>query len=327
MLEQKPEDGFARYGLAMEYVRSGELETAVEEFARLLCYNPGYAAGYFHGGQTFEKLGRIEEARRHAIEGLELASRNGDLVLETMHHHILGFVALSLGSYREAHEHLAAAAASAAASGTMHPGRFKLDGDRVEAALAVGDLATTQRIVEGLEHAAAVAPTPWVVAVGARARGLLQAAQGDLDRAVAALDGALAAHEALAMPFEQARSVLVKGQIHRRRKEKRLADETLREALAAFEALGAPLWSDRARAELRRVGRRPHAADELSETERLVADLAASGLSSRQIAEVAFMAPKTVGNVLGRVYQKLGIHSRAELGARMAEGVERHRSG
>jgi DNA-binding NarL/FixJ family response regulator len=51
---------------------------------------------------------------------------------------------------------------------------------------------------------------------------------------------------------------------------------------------------------------------------RRVAELAATGLSSRQIADRAFLAPKTVGNILGRVYEKLGIHSRAELGALMA---------
>jgi Tfp pilus assembly protein PilF len=78
MLEQKPEDGFARYGLAMEYVRSGELETAVEEFARLLSYNPGYAAGYFHGGQTMEKLGRTEEARELYRKGIEVTTASGD---------------------------------------------------------------------------------------------------------------------------------------------------------------------------------------------------------------------------------------------------------
>jgi DNA-binding CsgD family transcriptional regulator len=58
-----------------------------------------------------------------------------------------------------------------------------------------------------------------------------------------------------------------------------------------------------------------------------VAELAATGMTSRQIAEQAFLAPKTVGNVLGRVYEKLGIHSRAELGALMGEGQERDRSG
>jgi DNA-binding CsgD family transcriptional regulator len=133
------------------------------------------------------------------------------------------------------------------------------------------------------------------------------------------------------MPFERARTLLALGQVHRRRKEKRLADERLREALAIFETLGAPLWADRATVELARIGLRPRAAHDLTETERRVAELAATGMTSRQIAERAFLAPKTVGNVLGRVYEKLGIHSRAELGARMGEGpdegTERDRSG
>jgi DNA-binding CsgD family transcriptional regulator len=132
------------------------------------------------------------------------------------------------------------------------------------------------------------------------------------------MDVAIAAHDRLPMPFERGRTLLAKGRLHRRRKEKRLADETLREALATFEALGAPDWAAKARVELGRVGRRPHAPDTLTETERRVAELAATGLTSREIAERAFLAPKTVGNVLGRVYEKLGIHSRAELGAVMA---------
>jgi DNA-binding CsgD family transcriptional regulator len=88
-------------------------------------------------------------------------------------------------------------------------------------------------------------------------------------------------------------------------------------ALAVFDDLARPCGQMRA-TELGRVGRRPHAPAELTETERQVADLAARGLTNRQIAERAFMAPKTVGNVLERVYLKLGIHSRAELGARMS---------
>jgi len=70
------------------------------------------------------------------------------------------------------------------------------------------------------------------------------------------------------------------------------------------------------------VGLRPRAPHDLTETERRVAELAATGLSSREIAERAFMAPKTVGNVLSRVYEKLGIHSRAELGARLGRGPD-----
>lgn len=78
MVEQKPEDGFSRYGLAMEYVRAGELETAMGEFETLLQHNPNYAAGYFHGGQTLEKLGRIEEAREIYRKGIDVTGASGD---------------------------------------------------------------------------------------------------------------------------------------------------------------------------------------------------------------------------------------------------------
>jgi tetratricopeptide (TPR) repeat protein len=78
MVAQKPEEAFGRYGLAMEYVRSGDLETAVAEFETLLGFNPGYSAGYFHGGQTLEKLGRIEDARAIYRKGIEVTGANGD---------------------------------------------------------------------------------------------------------------------------------------------------------------------------------------------------------------------------------------------------------
>ena len=271
--------------------------------------------------------GRTEEARRLGTAGLDLALASGDLVQEVYHRHILGFVALSTGDVREADGQLSAAARAATSSGTRHPGRFKLDADRLEAALAMGDIERAVAIVDWLEHAGRVAPTPWTLAIAARGRGLVQAARGDGDGALDSLMHALVAHERLVMPFERARTLLALGQVHRRRKEKRLATARLRGALATFEALGAPLWADRATAELARVGLRPRASHGLTETERRVAELAATGLTSRQIAEQAFLAPKTVGNVLGRVYEKLGIHSRAELGARMGERQERDRSG
>jgi DNA-binding CsgD family transcriptional regulator len=271
--------------------------------------------------------GRIDEARRLASEGLALALASGDLAIEVYHRHILGFVALSIGDVGEADAQLTAADRTATASGTRHPGRFKLDGDRLEAALAIGALDRATGIVEWLEHAGKIAPTPWTLAIGARGRGLVEAAGGDLDGALSSLARALDHHERLSTPFERARTLLAKGQVHRRRKEKRLASEALRAALGIFETLGAPAWADRARAELGRIGLRPRAPEDLTETEHRVALLAAAGLSSRAIADQAFLAPKTVGNILGRVYQKLGIHSRAELGARMGEGRQRDRSG
>ncbi len=269
--------------------------------------------------------GRLADARRWAEEGLQRAAERGDAILEVFHHQVLGFVALSTEAWAEADEHFTEADALADRIMTRHPGRFKLAGDQVEVALALGDADRAARIVARLDEAARVAPTPWVLAIGARSSALLAAARGDLEAAAATFDLALVEHERLAMPFERGRTLLAKGRLHRRRKEKRLADETLREALAIFEPLGAPVWVDRTRMELGRIGLRPRASERLTETELQVAQLAASGLTTREIGQRAFLAPKTVGNVLGRVYQKLGIHSRAELGAFIAAGQTRDR--
>ncbi len=71
MLEQNPASTFARYGLAMEYVNTGELEAATKEFHAIVTSDPNYSAAYFHGGQTLEKLGRLEDARALYRQGIE----------------------------------------------------------------------------------------------------------------------------------------------------------------------------------------------------------------------------------------------------------------
>jgi tetratricopeptide (TPR) repeat protein len=78
MVEQNPGDTFARYGLAMEYRNSGDLEGALREFHALLGANADYAAAYYHGGQTLEKLGRVDEARSMYLAGIEATGRTGD---------------------------------------------------------------------------------------------------------------------------------------------------------------------------------------------------------------------------------------------------------
>lgn len=78
MLSQDPSNAFARYGLAMELVKSGELAGAVTEFRALLAHNPDYAAAYFHGGQALEKLGEIEQARDFYEKGIDVTRRTGD---------------------------------------------------------------------------------------------------------------------------------------------------------------------------------------------------------------------------------------------------------
>jgi Flp pilus assembly protein TadD len=78
MVEQSPADSFLRYGLAMEFRNSGDLESAVREFRALMEADPDYGPAYFHGGQTLERLGRPEEARELYTKGIEVTARKGD---------------------------------------------------------------------------------------------------------------------------------------------------------------------------------------------------------------------------------------------------------
>ncbi len=78
MVAQNPNDSFTRFGLAMEYRGAGDLASAAGEFQALLAANPGYAAAYYHYGQTLEKLGRVEEARSVYREGIQVTSAKGD---------------------------------------------------------------------------------------------------------------------------------------------------------------------------------------------------------------------------------------------------------
>jgi tetratricopeptide (TPR) repeat protein len=78
MVAQNPADAFARYGLAMEYTNLGQLDDAVAEYRALLEANPNYAAGYYHGGRTLEKMGELDEARAMYEKGIEVTSRTGD---------------------------------------------------------------------------------------------------------------------------------------------------------------------------------------------------------------------------------------------------------
>ena len=79
MVATNPQDAFARYGLAMEYVKGGDLAAAVTEFEQLLEFNPNYAAGYFHGGQALEKLGRVDDAKALYQKGIQVTTQTGDL--------------------------------------------------------------------------------------------------------------------------------------------------------------------------------------------------------------------------------------------------------
>src|SRR5271167_2252140 len=79
ILTENPKDAFARYGLAMEYSRQGDLDRALAEFSILLENHADYTAGYFMAAQTLVRAERISDAKKMLHDGLSSARRTGNL--------------------------------------------------------------------------------------------------------------------------------------------------------------------------------------------------------------------------------------------------------
>ena len=79
ILTENPPDAFARYGLAMEYSKQGDLDRALAEFSILLENHPDYTAGYFMAAQTLARAERKEDAKKMLADGIASARRTGNL--------------------------------------------------------------------------------------------------------------------------------------------------------------------------------------------------------------------------------------------------------
>jgi tetratricopeptide (TPR) repeat protein len=78
ILTENPEDAFARYGLAMEYSKAGQIERAIEEYKTLIGKNPDYTPAYFMAAQTLAAASRVDEAKRWLVDGISSARRTGN---------------------------------------------------------------------------------------------------------------------------------------------------------------------------------------------------------------------------------------------------------
>jgi DNA-binding CsgD family transcriptional regulator len=259
--------------------------------------------------------------RGDAVRAAADKANSSEPIVRMLWERSLGLAALAAGEPTTADGHFGAATEVLEEMGWREPAVWRIEGDAVEAALGVGNEERAAAIVDRFERQAQRSGIPWSLAVSARCRGLLLAAQGQLETSAEALERALGEHERSPVPFERARTLLAYGQVLRRGKQKRKARAALEEAAALFEELGAESWAARSHDELRRTAARA-APTGLSETELKIARLAADGLTNRAIAAEVFVSPKTVEANLGRVYRKLGIRSRAQL-ARALEAGER----
>jgi DNA-binding NarL/FixJ family response regulator len=263
--------------------------------------------------------GQEAPARQAVADALAASERSGSRRLAEWVITGLGFLEVSLGNWDAAlsvlrpllaiHQEVPESTEIVAAS--FIP-------DAVEAYVELGRADEAEPLADALQRNGRRLDRAWMLALGARCRAMVLAAHGDAEAAMQSAQRAMAEHDRLAMPFERARTQLLLGQLqHRQRDEE--ATATLRDALTVFEQLDTPLWADRARAELARSDRRANAPDHLTPAEQRVAELAASGMTNRAVAGLLFVSPKTVEAALARVYRKLGIRSRAELGRRMGK--------
>ena len=285
------------------------------------------AATLFASALVAEHEGDLGRAAQLGSDALGRAQRLGPGPMMDRISVLRGRIALSLDRPRDAIATFAAVEARLDAAGARHPLVYRFRGDQIEALVLAGEVAAADAHLSRLESGVAGISTPWGLAVVARSRALAAAASGRLEAAEAELEIALEHHADLPMPIELGRTLMLLGRVRRRERRKRRAAEAFVGAGDAFASAGAAGWQAAARRELDRIGFRSSSADELTPTESEVARLAASGMTNRQVADAMVLSPKTIDGALTRVYAKLGIHSRAELGVWIARGSSRQTEG
>jgi DNA-binding CsgD family transcriptional regulator len=322
----EPAQTVALFHLAVLEWRAGEWSRA-DKYAEELLEGGEQRGLEFRGGLSLwirglvdAYLGRLDQARARAAEGISRSSEDDQHRFLERNLALLGLVDMFTGDYRAAAERLAPLARRLQERGTGEPSQYPVREIAIEALVAVGDLDEAWIQLEWLDEAGRRLGTPWPLAMGARCRGLLQAAEGDLAAALASCERALEVHERMPSPFERARTLLIYGAMLRRVKRRKAAREAIEAALSIFEALPARVWAANARAELARIGGRA-SSNGLTEGERRIAELVATGKSNKEVAAALFLSVNTIEDALKRVYRKLEVHSRTELAHRLNAGA------
>jgi DNA-binding CsgD family transcriptional regulator len=297
--------------------RAAELAAAGLEITEQLDHHRSMRALLLTAGRAALQLGQADEVRDLAHRGLDVAKRSGDQPYVTLHKALLASLDLATGQSAAAAERFRPLIGLLLAWG-HHPSTQGVVPEAVEALIGAGDLDGGAALLAELEAGIA---DPVTAALAARCRGALTAARGNLDSAAVYLADAMRRQDLLQpQPLERGRTLLVLGGVQRRMKQRAAARATLSEAIDIFDAITAPLWAARARAELARVSGRSRGPGELSVTELRVTELVATGMSNREVAAELFVTVRAVESTLTSAYAKLGVRSRTELAARLHAG-------
>jgi DNA-binding CsgD family transcriptional regulator len=311
----EPRSSRALWGLAWVELWAGSWELAASYAAQAhdisIQYGLEVAQDHLPIALIALHRGQLELAREHSERALELAEVQFALH-PPQHLAILGLVALWNGDAPAGAELLGKAERQATALGWGEPSIRWWTGDFVEVLLGTGQTDDALQLLDAWEIDAARLGREWVLAHVTRCRGLVAAADGNVDSAASLLQQAIAQHQEVGDPFGEARALLALGIVRRRARQKRAAREAIELALKGFEALGASAWADETRAELGRVGGRTRESG-LTAAERRVALLVAEGRTNREVAAALFLGERTVASHLTHIYAKLGVRSRTEL--------------
>jgi DNA-binding CsgD family transcriptional regulator len=258
--------------------------------------------------------GDVDYARALTDEITTWAVRRGVGLPQAYVGRVRTLAALGQGDYEEAYVQAARANPPGEPSAGV-PGRLMVM-DLVEAAVRTGRTEEARSHVAAAQQAGIARISTRMALISAGAAALA----ADDDEADQLFDAALSLPEADRWPFEQARIQFAYGQWLRRTRDTARARLHLRDAIETFERMGARPWAQQAHSELRATGvattGRPDAPKTpLTAQERQIAELAATGLTNKQIGERLFLSHRTVGSHLHRLYPKLGITSRAALRA------------
>jgi ATP/maltotriose-dependent transcriptional regulator MalT len=276
----------------------------------------GSAAGLIAAAQ-----GRLQEATTHASEALRASTPEW-------------FVPLAVAAVTNAHVARARRQPEVVIA-ALEPLRRVSDCDGIrepavvcwpdllaDALVEMGEFEQACDVLHPFETRAAERGCHSAMAAAARARGNLEATQGNKEDAEAAFQAGLNHAAQVPMPFERARLQFAYGAFLRRSGRRSQAAEQLRAAHTTLTSLNAGPDLGRTEQELAACGvafTRPTTRQfDLTVQELAVARLVAAGMTNRQAARELAISVKTVEYHLGRIYSKLNVASRVELANRLS---------
>ena len=271
----------------------------------------------FNASMVSLYAGRLPDAVRDARVLAAWGRQTGDDWAIRSSSALLGTAALWCGDAGESCRQFLIWARSCADAGIVDPGISRFHGEQIQALVAIGDLVGALELTDRLDASARQANRHSAIAVAERSRALLASADQRPRDGLPHLARSLEQDGLAPVPFERARTLLLAGRVHRRLKSRKIAQRAFEQSAAIFSEIRSTNWLNEAQGELERLTDRQRGP--LTPAERAVAELAGAGLTNRQVAERMFVSPKTVEAQLARVYVKLGISSRAQLGARMLD--------